>query len=193
MSNDRKDPKNYVIGPDASISEIDLDTEVFLAPDGTRLTEEKAEQLAREALADRRKANLVPGRKSLGKSGSHSPIVQFRTPRRDEAQALADDLGLTMSEFARRAFHALLDRVAALSPEEGQELILRHGRGEAVAQRARDSVTLRRGEIELSDSDGFVTWRIVRVDHSGHKQSISEQEVELVAEALAIAGAHRHS
>ncbi|MGN7799092.1 hypothetical protein [Leifsonia sp. 22587] len=100
------DPRDFVVGPDARISDIDLDTEEFLAPDGERLTEERAEALARRA------ANLVPGRKSLGGDGSVSPVLQFRTPRKREAEQLAHELGIRTSELARRALDEYLDNHA---------------------------------------------------------------------------------
>jgi len=42
------DPHDFVVGPNATVSDIDLDVEVVHLPDGTRLTEAKAEQLAAE-------------------------------------------------------------------------------------------------------------------------------------------------
>jgi hypothetical protein len=110
MSTGKRDPKDYVFGPDTTVSDINLDEEEFTAPDGTRLTEEKAEQLANEYLADKRLANLIPGRKSLAGDGSHSPVVQFRSPRKNEGQALADQLGISLSELARRAYEQELDK-----------------------------------------------------------------------------------
>ncbi|MBO0841151.1 MAG: hypothetical protein J2O49_10065, partial [Sciscionella sp.] len=73
-------PKKFVVGDDATIEDVDLDRERVDLPDGTRLTEQRAEQLAREALAEIRQRNLVPGRKSLSGGDTHSPRVQFRVP-----------------------------------------------------------------------------------------------------------------
>lgn len=101
------DPKKFIVRPGTQISALDLEAEEFRLPDGSRLTEEKAETLA--AAAERRLANLVPGRKSLAGDGSHSPVVQFRTPRKDEGQAIADELGVSLSELARRAYNDYLD------------------------------------------------------------------------------------
>ena len=100
------DPKDYTVGPDATISDIDLDEETFTTADGERLTEERAAAIAR------RTANLVPGRKSLGESGSVSPVLQFRTPRKREAEALARQMGIRPSELARRALDEYLDNHA---------------------------------------------------------------------------------
>src|SRR5580704_3300166 len=74
------DPTRYAVGPDAVIEEVDLDEEDVRLPDGTRLTEQRAGQLARVALAEIRRRNLVPGRKSLSGGVAHSPRVQFRVP-----------------------------------------------------------------------------------------------------------------
>lgn len=104
----RRDPKNYVAGPGTTVTNIDLDEEVFMYK-GARLTEERAEQLAKEILAKTRAANLVPGRKSLGEDGSHSPVIHFRSPRRAEAEAVARELDISLSELARRAVDAYLD------------------------------------------------------------------------------------
>lgn len=105
------DPKRFVVRPGTPISDIDLDEEEFRTPDGSRLTEEKSEALA--SAAQRRLGNLVPGRKSLSGDGAHSPIVQFRTPRKDEGQALAEELGVSLSELARRAYNHYLDEKRA--------------------------------------------------------------------------------
>jgi hypothetical protein len=153
----KRDPKDYVIGPDATISDIDLDEESFTAPDGSRLTEAKAEQLAAAALAEKRKANLIPGRKSLGKDGSHSPVVQFRTPRKAEAQDLADELGVSISELARSAFDLLLDQAASR--------VRRNAYGKPVAS--------------LEDLPG-----VVRVDASGREYPVSDSEAVTLLEAI---------
>jgi hypothetical protein len=43
------DPTRYAVGPDAVIADVDLDEEEVRLPDGTRLTEQRAEQLAHQA------------------------------------------------------------------------------------------------------------------------------------------------
>lgn len=98
------DPEKYRISPDAKLVEIDLEKEEFILADGSRLTEKRAAEILAK-----RNSNLVPGRKSLSRDGSHSPIVQFRSPRKVEGQALADELGISLSELARRAYDNLLD------------------------------------------------------------------------------------
>lgn len=100
------DPKDFVVGPDAHIADIDLEREDFTTADGERLTDERATGIAR------RTANLLPGRKSLGGDGSVSPVVQFRTPRKREAEELARELGIRPSELARRALDEFLDNHA---------------------------------------------------------------------------------
>ncbi len=103
-------PREFVIGPNATVSDIDLDVEVVHLSDGTRLTEAKAEQLAAEMLAEARRRNLVPGGKSLNGDGSHSPRVQFRVPEeiREQAQSRAAAEGISLSALARRALERYL-------------------------------------------------------------------------------------
>ena len=99
-----------VFGSGSVVSEIDLDVEEVHLPDGTRLTEAKAEQLAAEVLAEVRRRNLVPGGKSLNGDGSHSPRVQFRVPEeiRERAQSRAAAEGISLSALARRALERYL-------------------------------------------------------------------------------------
>ena len=54
-----KKTERYVVGPD-----LDLDVEDFQYQ-GERLTNERAEQIAEETLAELRRRNLIPGGKSL--------------------------------------------------------------------------------------------------------------------------------
>jgi predicted HicB family RNase H-like nuclease len=104
------DPTEYVVSDDAVISDVDLDTEVVRLKDGRRLTNELAEQLAEEALADARRRNLVPGRKSLSGGTVHSPRVQFRVPDslRAAAEQRAAEKGVSLSELAREALEHYL-------------------------------------------------------------------------------------
>lgn len=93
------DTSKYRVTPGSTVSDIDLDTEEFTLPDGTRLTEERAAKIA--AAAERRRANLLPGRKSLSKNGKHSPVLQVRLAEetRDELAARADAQGVSVSKF----------------------------------------------------------------------------------------------
>lgn len=77
---------------------------------GERLTNERAEQIAQQTLAEARRRNLIPGGKSLSGGGVHSPRVQFRVPEelRTQAQQIAEDEGISLSALAR---HALEDYV----------------------------------------------------------------------------------
>ncbi len=104
------DPTRYVAGPDSTIEDIDLDEEDVRLANGTRLTEELAEQLARKAVAEARRRNLIPGRKSLAGDGSHSPRVQFRVPEslRAAAEARAAAEGVSLSVLAREALEHYL-------------------------------------------------------------------------------------
>lgn len=104
------DPTEYVVSEDDVISDVDLDTEVVLLKDGRRLTNELAEQLAEETLADARRRNLVPGRKSLSGGSVHSPRVQFRVPDslRAAAEQRAAEKGVSLSELVREALEHYL-------------------------------------------------------------------------------------
>jgi predicted HicB family RNase H-like nuclease len=96
MTNKREE---YVFEPD-----LDLDAEEFIYQ-GERLTDERAAQIAEEALAEARLRNLIPGGKSLSGDGSHSPRVQFRVPQQlhDDAERAAREEGVSLSTLARRA------------------------------------------------------------------------------------------
>jgi predicted HicB family RNase H-like nuclease len=104
------DPKKYVITPDTVISDVDLDAEVVRLKDGRRLTDQLAEQLADETLAEVRRRNLVPGRKSLTGGSTHSPRVQFRVPEplREAAEQRAAQEGVSLSMLAREALERYL-------------------------------------------------------------------------------------
>ncbi len=98
------DPKDYVVRADDSIEDVDLDDDVVTVK-GRRLTEAGAEELARDTVAEARRRNLIPGRKSLTSGFTHSPRVQFRVPEAVAVQAhdraLAE--GKSLSELAREA------------------------------------------------------------------------------------------
>jgi ribbon-helix-helix CopG family protein len=95
--------RKYALGPD-----IDLDSEEVLEPDGTRLTEARAQELAEQTL------RAVRGRPSLTGPGQRSPRVSFRLPA-DElraAQQLAEREGVPVSELARRALEEFIRRAS---------------------------------------------------------------------------------
>ena len=99
------DPKKYIVGKDATVSDIDLDREAFILSDGRRLNDEFAAEIAARALAAKRRQNLIPGRKSLSGDGKHSPVVQFRLAVGDleYISRLVERNGQTISAFARQA------------------------------------------------------------------------------------------
>ena len=88
------------IGPD-----VDLDNEDIRLADGTRLTEQVAENIVEETL---RKV----GRPSLSGARERSPQIAFRVAPsvRERAAEVAAKEGKTVSELAREA---LEDRIAA--------------------------------------------------------------------------------
>jgi hypothetical protein len=93
--------EDYVIGPD-----IDLDTEEVYMPDGSRLTEARAEEIAEDTL------RTLRGRPSLSGRADHSPRVSFRLApaERDRAEELAAREGKTLSAMARDALEEHIDR-----------------------------------------------------------------------------------
>jgi hypothetical protein len=84
------------IGPD-----VDLDRENIRLPDGTRLTNELAQQIADDVRSR-------GGRPSLTGAASASPRVSFRlTPEvRDQAEQIAAHEGKTISQLAREALES---------------------------------------------------------------------------------------
>jgi predicted HicB family RNase H-like nuclease len=101
----RKSPKitlDTPIGPD-----VDLAKEDLRLADGTRLTDELAEEVADQVLHS-------VGRPSLSGRRERSPQIAFRVPSatRDRAAEVAGREGKTISELAREA---LEDRLAASS------------------------------------------------------------------------------
>lgn len=94
----------YEIGPD-----VDLDVEEVRLADGTRLTEERAARLGGEI------ASRARGRPSLTGRGRHSPHVSFRVSAgtRERAERRAAEEGKTVSQVAREALEAYLERRGA--------------------------------------------------------------------------------
>lgn len=90
---------DYEIGPD-----IDLDAEEIYLPDGTRLTEQRAAEIAEEI------ATRGRGRPSLTAPGAHSPHVSFRVSEhlRDAAEKRAAAEGKRVSQLAREALERYL-------------------------------------------------------------------------------------
>lgn len=104
------DPSKYIVAENDTIEDVDLDTEIVRLRDGRRLTNELAEKLAAQTLAEARRRNLVPGRKSLSGGTVHSPRVQFRLPDslRVAAEKRAAEEGVSLSVLAREALEHYL-------------------------------------------------------------------------------------
>ncbi len=90
----------YVVGPD-----VDLDKEVIKDKKGRRITERRAQQIARDALEQAGR-----GRPSLSGRRARSPQVSFRAPAelRAKAEERAVREGKTVSQLAREALERLL-------------------------------------------------------------------------------------
>lgn len=95
--------KKYLIDPDIE-HDVDLDVEDVRLKDGSRLTTERAQQIAEETLARRR------GRPSLTAPAETSPRVSFRIPEqlRRTADERARREGRTVSDLAREALERYL-------------------------------------------------------------------------------------
>lgn len=95
---------------DITLEDVDLD-EVEVIAGGERLTEARAAELAEQTLRELRKRNLVPGRKSLSRDGSHSPTIQVRVPA--ELRAAAEERAradhVSVSVLVRRALESYLE------------------------------------------------------------------------------------
>lgn len=94
----------YAIGPD-----IDLDAEEVLRPDGSRLTERAAAELAEEALAGvarRGRPTLDPA----AAPGERSPRVTFRVPAqtRRRLEERAREQGRPVADVVREAVEQYL-------------------------------------------------------------------------------------
>lgn len=90
------------VGPD-----IDLDEEQILLPDGSRLTEEAAEQLAERVVEQRR-----AGRPSLigGKAHTPSLTVRVRPGVRSALEEIAQKQGRRLADVSREALDEYVAR-----------------------------------------------------------------------------------
>lgn len=84
---------------------VDLETEQLDLPDGTRLTDARADALATEVLRTARR-----GRPSLTAPGRRSPQLRFSVPDglRNELQRRAERERRSVSEIAREALEQYL-------------------------------------------------------------------------------------
>ncbi|MGI8901917.1 MAG: ribbon-helix-helix protein, CopG family [Nocardioides sp.] len=89
--------------------DIDLDTEVVILKDGTRLTEEVAEELGREMSAEAAQRR-GRGRPSLTGRSANTPHVSARVAPevRDRLKARAEREGKPVSELVREAIEAFV-------------------------------------------------------------------------------------
>ncbi len=87
----------------------DIPDESVVLPSGRMLTQEARREIIEDARAAAR-----GGRPSLSQTGRHSPQIGVRLSEDDHAamKRAARKLGITASEFARRAISAELKRVS---------------------------------------------------------------------------------
>lgn len=112
METMNRNPKDYIVGTDATIEDVDLESEAVYV-NGERLTEERVEQMAAESvrLARAREATLIPGGKSLSGDGKHSPVVQVRVSEttRDKLKAIAERRRMSVSKLSRQVLDDFVD------------------------------------------------------------------------------------
>lgn len=107
----QQNPADYVIGPNATIDDINLDKEEIHFH-GKRITEARAAELAEESRRLARQANLIPGRKSLSAGRRHSPKVEFRVSEatRVKLEAIAKRRHMTVSKLSREILDEYVTR-----------------------------------------------------------------------------------
>jgi DNA transposition AAA+ family ATPase len=98
-------PTGPVFDDDTIIEDVDLnETEIIV--DGQRLTDDRADAIAAEVLAQvrAREDTLIPGGKSLSGDGKHSPVVQVRVSEttRDKLKAIAERRRMSVSKLSRQ-------------------------------------------------------------------------------------------
>ena len=106
------DPAKYVVGPDAVVTDddVDLDQDPITLPSGRVIDNKGAEALVEETLAAAQKRGLLPGRKSLSGGRHHSPVVAVRLPDavRDKLVNRAKAEGRSVSAVIREGVERYL-------------------------------------------------------------------------------------
>jgi hypothetical protein len=93
----------YTLGPD-----IDLDVEEITEPDGSRLTEPRAQIIAEEALSEIRRGRPALGHEPRKAGRSPQITVRVTATTREKAVKRARSEGRTLSELARIALECYL-------------------------------------------------------------------------------------
>lgn len=94
--------------------DIDLDQEVVLLEDGTRLSEARAAELAQDTIREVYRRQGRPALDGARIKGTRSPQVAFRVPQRlaQRAEEVAARKGKTLSQLGREALEKYLDEIA---------------------------------------------------------------------------------
>ncbi|MBV9801856.1 MAG: hypothetical protein JO130_01635 [Solirubrobacterales bacterium] len=102
------------IGPD-----VDLDAEEFYLPDGTRLTEAKATEIAEQAMAHHYRTR---GRPSVTGGRERTPSLTVRVPRatRTALERIAASQGRRLADVSRDALAEYAHHHAAETGSEDQ-------------------------------------------------------------------------
>jgi hypothetical protein len=94
--------------------DINLDREVVLLPDGKRLSEARAAEIAEETIREVYRRQGRPALDGTRTRGTRSPQVAFRVPQRlaKRAEEVAASKGKTLSQLGREALEKYLDEIA---------------------------------------------------------------------------------
>jgi hypothetical protein len=105
------DPTKIRFDEHTVVDVVDLNEEEIYV-EGERLTEERADEIAAEVLANAQAMNLRPGGKSLSGNGKHSPVVQVRVSEqtRDKLRAIAKARGMSVSKLSRKVLDQFVER-----------------------------------------------------------------------------------
>jgi hypothetical protein len=97
------------IAPGPIGADVDLEHEDIRLPDGSRLTDERAAEIAERALVHRR------GRPSVTDDESHTPSLTVRvsTTTRAALEKIAASQGRRLADVSREAFEEYIQRHAS--------------------------------------------------------------------------------
>lgn len=97
------------IAPGPIGADVDLEHEDIRLPDGSRLTDERAAEIAERALVHRR------GRPSVTDDKSHTPSLTVRvsTTTRAALEKIAASQGRRLADVSREAFEEYIQRHAS--------------------------------------------------------------------------------
>ncbi|MDD7812611.1 DUF2188 domain-containing protein [Mycobacterium sp. CSUR Q5927] len=116
MNRQKIDPAKVHFDENTVVEDVDLAEEEIIV-DGKRLTDERADAIARDVLAKVRARTLVPGGKSLSGEGKHSPVVQVRVSEttRNALQEIAHARSMSVSKLSRQVLDEFVSKQVSVS------------------------------------------------------------------------------